>query len=148
MSDRAGLAVGDQILSVNGNDFRHIKHRDAVNFLTNLQQIDFHLRKMNKLPERKKNFNEIYSKFRQQIKQNENENNNKRQCNDDCSTFLLSNNFFEKFIDENDQIKLKNFLHQYLNEKIHIDQLIEVLLQILNKQNQQFRVKFQKDLFS
>ena len=53
LSEQSGLCVGDQILSVNGIDFRHITHTDAVHLLRNSNQLSFHLRIINKLPQPK-----------------------------------------------------------------------------------------------
>ena len=48
LSDQVGLSIGDQILSVNGIDFRHLTHTDAVHLLRNLDRMSFHLRQINK----------------------------------------------------------------------------------------------------
>ena len=49
-SEQKGLSVGDQILSVNGHDFRHISHENAVEILRRSSMLNIHLRQMNKLP--------------------------------------------------------------------------------------------------
>lgn len=51
LSEQKGLLVGDQILSVNGIDFRHINHQNAVEILRKSSQLTIHLRQMNKLPQ-------------------------------------------------------------------------------------------------
>jgi predicted metalloprotease with PDZ domain len=118
LSDQSGLCIGDQILSVNGIDFLHITHSDAVKLLRNINQMSFHLRQINKLPKPKDFVKPIIPK----------------------SSNRLKTNFIKWILDEKDQIKLKNLIKQYLEENILVSELIECLFTILNQQNQQFRV--------
>ena len=53
LSEQAGLRLGDQILSVNGIDFRHRTHSEAVQILRRDSHLSIHLRQMNKLPQPK-----------------------------------------------------------------------------------------------
>ena len=100
--------------------------------------MSFHLRQMNKLPRPKEFHQEINPKPERLIKQIELE-----RKNSSLNRPINSKSHFTDFIlDSNDKIKLKNALKEYLEEKIFIDQLAANLLQISNKQNQQFRVKF------
>jgi hypothetical protein len=85
--------------------------------------MSFHLRQLNKLPKPKNFIQPNIPKPPKLINK-------------------LNRSFLNYIIDQNDQIKLKNLIKEYLEEKIFIDQLIQFLLQILNKQNQQFRVNF------
>ncbi|UJR29821.1 hypothetical protein I4U23_017364 [Adineta vaga] len=125
LSDQAGLCIGDQILSVNGIDFLHITHTDAVQLLRNVDQMIFHLRQMNKLP-KPKDENQLKKHF--PIKKTN-------------RLIDTKKNFIEQILNENDQILLKNNLKEYLEEKLHLDQLIKLLFEILNKQNQQYRIE-------
>ncbi|CAF0964568.1 unnamed protein product [Rotaria magnacalcarata] len=142
LSDQAGLSIGDQILSVNGIDFLHITHSDAVQLLRNIDKMSFHLRQINKLPKPKDEIKKINNKsirtsprvFPKIISKH-------KSLSDVSSSSLINSktNFFQQIIDTEDQLKVKHFLSQYLQEKIHIDQLMKPLLQILIKQNQQYR---------
>ncbi|CAF0881838.1 unnamed protein product [Adineta steineri] len=138
LSDQSGLCIGDQILSVNGIDFRHITHTDAVQLLRNVDQMTFHLRQINKLPQPKdqNKLIKLNSQFKTKIPSESNDIPSK-------PTRLISpkNNFLEQILDENKKNLFKNILKEYLEEKIHIDQLTLPLLDILNKQNQQYRVE-------
>ncbi|CAF1685408.1 unnamed protein product, partial [Adineta ricciae] len=124
LSDQGGLCIGDQILSVNGIDFLHITHTDAVQILRNLDEMIFHLRQINKLPKPKE---DIQLKSPIPIRTNRIINSKK--------------NFIEQILNENDQILMKKNLKDYLEEKLQLDEFIKVLLEILNKQNQQFRIE-------
>ena len=53
LSEQMGLRLGDQILSVNGIDFRHRTHSEAVQILRRDSHLSIHLRQMNKLPQPK-----------------------------------------------------------------------------------------------
>jgi hypothetical protein len=83
--------------------------------------MSFHLRQLNKLPKPKNFIQPNIPKPPKLINK-------------------LNRSFLNYIIDQNDQIKLKNLIKEYLEEKIFIDQLIQFLLQILNKQNQHSRV--------
>ncbi|CAF3302745.1 unnamed protein product [Rotaria socialis] len=145
LSDQAGLSIGDQILSVNGIDFLHITHSDAVQLLRNIDKMSFHLRQINKLPKPKDEIKRINNKsirtsprvFPKIISKNK----SLSDVSSSSSSSLINSktNFFQQIIDTEDQLKVKHLLSQYLQEKIHIDQLIKPLLQILIKQNQQYR---------
>lgn len=64
LSDQHGIRVGDQILSVNEIDFRHISHRRAVQILKSSNLLKIHLRRMNKLPQPKtRNSNDFLLKL-------------------------------------------------------------------------------------
>jgi len=138
LSDQSGLCIGDQILSVNGIDFLHITHKDAVNLLRNLNDMTFHLRQINKLPKPKDFVKQIITKS-PKINQEMNilSSSSNRLINSKKKT-----NFIDLIIDQNEKIKIKNLLKQYLEENFHIDQLIKYLLQILNQQHQLNRVYF------
>ena len=116
LSDLQGISVGDQILSVNGIDFLHITHEEAVHLLRNVTEIDFHLRQMNKLPQPK------------DFVVNEQQNNSKR-------------NFLNLIVNSNEKSQLKTSLKDYLEEKLSIDQFVQILFQILHEQNQRNRVR-------
>ncbi|CAF1234772.1 unnamed protein product [Rotaria sp. Silwood1] len=146
LSDQSGLSIGDQILSVNGIDFRHITHSDAVQLLRNIDKMSFHLRQINKLPKPKDDINKFNLKS---IKKSDRLYpriiNKKTKSQIDLSSTYENNlinskiNFFQFIIDKNDQIKIKYLINQYQQEQIHIDQLIKPILYILNKQYQQYR---------
>ena len=53
LSEQSGLTIGDQILSVNGQDFRQITHQDAVRTLREQSRLVVHIRQMKKLPQPK-----------------------------------------------------------------------------------------------
>jgi cupin superfamily acireductone dioxygenase involved in methionine salvage len=99
--------------------------------------MSFHLRQINKLPKPKDFVKQIITKSPRIIEE-------KSQIDILPSSNRLINskktNFIDLIIDQNDKIKIKNLLRQYLEENLHIDQLIKYLLQILNKQYQQNRV--------
>jgi len=116
LSDLQGISVGDQILSVNGIDFLHITHEDAVHLLRNLNEIQFHLRQMNKVPQPK------------HLMTNPQQKNSQR-------------NFLHFLVNPNEKNKLKNSLKEYLEEKLPIDQFVQNLFQILHQQNQQNRFR-------
>jgi len=89
--------------------------------------MSFHLRQINKLPKPKDLIKETKEKS----------------SIDNLSSKRLINsktNLIDLIIDQNEKIKIKNYLREYLEQIIHIDQLIKYLLQILNQQNQQNRV--------
>jgi hypothetical protein len=142
LSEKAGLCIGDQILSVNGNDFRHITHRDAVQLLRHVNHMSFHLRQINKLP-KPKDQNRISipqsPRISPQIL-----NKSKLNSNDipPTSNRLINSktNFLDQIVDPNDKMLVKNNLKEYLEEKVIIDELIKPLLDILNKPNQEYRV--------
>jgi C-terminal processing protease CtpA/Prc len=141
LSDQSGLCIGDQILSVNGIDFRHITHKDAVQLLRNINQMSFHLRQINKLPKPKNLIKQINKKS---LTTPSTINYQKPEKDVQLSTNRLRNSkktYLHFIFDENDQIKMKNSLREYLEETISIDQLIKYLLQTLNEQNQQNRVE-------
>jgi hypothetical protein len=126
LSEQNGLCIGDQILSVNGTDFCHITHADAVQLLRNSNEMIFYLRQINKLPKPKDeikpiSINRSTPRIISQINK-------------------PKKNFVEQIVDLDDQMKMKNYLREYLEEIIHIDLFIQTLLQILNKQSQQNRV--------
>jgi hypothetical protein len=89
--------------------------------------MSFHIRQINKLP-KPKDF----------VKQTINK--SPRIDIPSPNRLINSRKFVDLIIDENDKIKMKNFLREYLEENLNIDQLIKYLLQILNKQFQQNRV--------
>ena len=115
LSDQSGICIGDQILSVNGIDFLHITHEDAVHLLRNLNEIHFYLREMNKLPKPKESLPNAEEK-------------------------ILQKNFLNLILRQNDQIQLKTSLKNYLEENLSIDQFVKIFLEILLQQNQQHRV--------
>ncbi|CAF1094360.1 unnamed protein product [Rotaria sordida] len=145
LSDQAGLCIGDQILSVNGIDFLHITHSDAVQLLRNIDKMSFHLRQINKLPKPKDNIQKINSIstrtspriFQKKLDKNKSQYN----VSSSLSNYLINSktNFFQLIIDKDDQFKIKHLIYQYEQNQIHIDQLIKPLLEILNKQYQQYR---------
>jgi len=101
--------------------------------------MSFHLRQINKLPKPKDFVKQIITKSPRIIEE--------KSQNDilSSSNRLINSkktNFIDLIIDQNEKIKIKNLLRQYLEENLHIDQLIKYLLQILNKQYQQNRVNF------
>ena len=53
LSEQSGLSVGDQILSVNGTDFRQISHQEAVQILREHSRLTVNIRQMKKLPQPK-----------------------------------------------------------------------------------------------
>lgn len=99
--------------------------------------MSFHLRQINKLPKPKqdikynenlKTIKKLDEKFPKLI------NKTKFDNIDLLNSSKLSNsksNLFKLIIDKNDQIHLKSYLNQYLQEKIHIYILIETLFKIL-----------------
>ncbi|CAF0960435.1 unnamed protein product [Adineta ricciae] len=124
LSDQGGLCIGDQILSVNGIDFLHITHTDAVQILRNVDEMIFHLRQINKLPKPKE---EIQLKSQIPMRTNRIINSKK--------------NFIDQILNENDQILMKKNLKDYLEEKLYLDEFVKSLLEVLHKQNQQFRIE-------
>lgn len=99
----------------------------------------FHLRQINKLPKPKDFVKQIITKSPRIIEE--------KSQNDilSSSNRLINSkktNFIDLIIDQNEKIKIKNLLRQYLEENLHIDQLIKYLLQILNQQHQLNRVYF------
>lgn len=91
LSEQSGLKIGDQILSVNGKDFRQITHQDAVQTLREQSRLVVHIRQMKKLPQ---------PKSRQ-------EKNPFEQINDDEQRKTLEH-FFEIYRDE--KINIEQFL--------------------------------------
>ncbi|CAF4652969.1 unnamed protein product, partial [Rotaria sp. Silwood2] len=145
LSDQSGLSIGDQILSVNGIDFRHITHVDAVQLLRNIDKMSFHLRQINKLPKPKNDIKNLNLKSIKTSPRLYPRIINKTKSQFDLPSTYENNiinskiNFFQLIIDKDDQIKIKYLINQYQLDQIHIDQLIKTLLNILNKQYQQYR---------
>jgi len=102
--------------------------------------MSFHLRQINKLPKPKNLIKQINKKS---LTTPSTINYQKPEKDLQLSPNRLRNSkktYLHFIFDENDQMKMKNSLREYLEETISIDQLIKYLLQILNKQNQQNRV--------
>lgn len=96
--------------------------------------MSFHLRQINKLP-KPKDFIKKSPKFDIPSPSN-------RLIN--CK----KTNFVDLIINQDDKIKLKNSIKEYLEENVHIDKLIKYFLDILNNQYQQNRVRsFFSNLF-
>jgi hypothetical protein len=142
LSEQSGLCIGDQILSVNGNDFRHITHRDAVQLLRHVNHMSFHLRQINKLPLPKDQNRISISKSLRSSPQILNKSKSDLIDIPPTSNRLINSkrNFLDEIIDPNDKMLIKTNLKEYLEEKILIDELIKPLLDILNKPNQEYRV--------
>ncbi|CAF1157288.1 unnamed protein product [Rotaria sordida] len=112
LSDQADLSIGDQILSVNGIDFRHITHADAVQLLRNLDKMSPIAKTSPRLYPR------IINKTKSQYDLSSTFQNN----------FINSNrNLFQLIINKDDQAKIKYLINQYQLNEIHIDQSIQLL---------------------
>lgn len=120
LSEQKGLLVGDQILSVNGIDFRHIYHQNAVEILRNSSQLTIHLRQMNKLPQ--PTLTSSSSQF--------------NRSNFDEKFSLNISNPTEKQI-------LQIQLEKYLKKTICLDQFLKTISTLTD----QFDVKSKKDFF-
>ncbi|CAF1045670.1 unnamed protein product [Rotaria sordida] len=108
LSDQADLSIGDQILSVNGIDFRHITHADAVQLLRNLDKIKTSPRLYPRIINKTKSQYDLSSTFQ--------------------NNFINSNrNLFQLIINKDDQAKIKYLINQYQLNEIHIDQSIQLL---------------------
>lgn len=138
LSDQVGLCVGDQILSVNGIDFRHITHTDAVQLLRTIDQMLLLIRQINKLPKPKD------QKLPLILEKKSPSMSKRTSIKEFTVTKQRTTNVIDHIVDEKNKTIYRNQLRDYLEEKIHIDQFTQSLLQILNEQNQQSRVKRQR----
>ena len=114
--------------------------------------MSFHLRQINKLPKPRENIKK-FSNYNNKFDRINTKLTNKTKSQMDISTSTLNsnnminskNNFIEKILDKNNQLKLNNLFNQYLHEYISIDKLVKTVIKYIKSTKSTISSKFRFD---